>query len=98
MRTRRRAARWRRTRPESEREAWFEAQRVIKEKQEEKKEAKQEKQEKEEEKKEEEEAKKAAMIPVERERVVAADADSEWFVSPHGDAQGARRGDPPRRS
>ena len=44
-------------------------------------EAKQEKQEKEEEKKEEEEAKKAAMIPVERERVVAADADSEWFVS-----------------
>ena len=66
---------------ESEREAWFEAQRVIKEKQEEKKEAKQEKLEKEEEKKEEEEAKKAAMIPVERERVVAADADSEWFVS-----------------
>ena len=66
---------------ESEREAWFEAQRVIKEKEEEKKEAKQEKQEKEEEKKEEEEAKKAAMIPVERERVVAADADSEWFVS-----------------
>mgnify|MGYP003314635443 CR=1 FL=1 len=37
--------------------------------------------EKVEEKKAKREAKKAAMIPVERERVVAADADSEWFVS-----------------
>ena len=66
---------------ESEREAWFEAQREIKEKEEEKKEAKEEKEEEKKEKEEEEAAKKAAMIPVERERVVAADANPEWFVS-----------------
>ena len=66
---------------ESEREAWFEAQREIKEKEEKKKEAKEEKEEEKKEKEEEEAAKKAAMIPVERERVVAADANPEWFVS-----------------
>lgn len=66
---------------DSERESWFEAQRKIKEKKEVFKEKKEEKKEKIKEEIEKEEEIKAAMIPVEKERVLTTDGSKEWFVS-----------------
>lgn len=66
---------------DSTRERWFEQQRSVKEKEEAVQEKERAIKEKEEETIEKEEQEKAAMIPVERERVATKDGSKEWFVS-----------------